>query len=129
MKCFEVDNGWEAAVETVLQGWLDAVLVDLPGSLVQELAGLAEADPTLLAAATSGLSGSADGTLAAHVRGPKPIQDMLARIRTADSMDDCARLRDLPVGHSVITAQGDWMGGLRASHAPRVPQVGARPRT
>ncbi|MGB0134406.1 chromosome segregation protein SMC, partial [Dokdonella sp.] len=106
----EVDSGWEAAVETVLQGWLDAVLVDSPETLAQELIDLREADLTLLATATDDSVGPA-GTLAAHVRGPKPIRAMLARVTTIDSVDGLrAAMAELPAGHSIMTAAGEWFG-------------------
>jgi chromosome segregation protein len=106
----EVDAGWERAVETVLQGWLDAVLVDSPAALERELSSLLEADLTLLDAQASGGAQPA-GTLAAHVHGPDAVRAMLARVRTADSLDALRRIApDLASGHSVITADGEWVG-------------------
>ncbi len=106
----DVDNGWERAVETVLQGWLDAVLVDAPDTLQGELAHLAETDLTLLAKATSETSGPA-GTLAAHVRGPSAALNLLARVRTAHSLVEAhGLLADLAWGESIITADGEWVG-------------------
>ncbi len=106
----EVDAGWERAVETVLQGWLDAVLVDSPAALERELSTLLEVDLTLLDAETSN-GAQPSGTLAAHVRGPDAVRAMLARVRTADSLDALRRIApDLASGHSVITADGEWVG-------------------
>ena len=106
----EVDSGWEAAVETVLQGWLDAVLVDSPEVLAQELVDLREVDLTLLASAVDEAI-RPGGTLAAHVHGPKAVLALLARVRTAESLDGLhAASMDLAPGHSVITAQGEWVG-------------------
>ena len=50
----QVEGGWERAVETVLDGWLEAVLVDDPAALAEELASLGEADLVLLAGETHG---------------------------------------------------------------------------
>ena len=47
----QVDAGWESAVETVLAGLLDGVLVDDPLALANEFDALGEADLALLAAA------------------------------------------------------------------------------
>lgn len=106
----DVDNGWERAVETVLQGWLDAVLIESPEDLQAEMAQLAETDLTLLASASGEGSGPA-GTLAAHVRGPRAALNLLARIRTAHSLGEArSLLGDLAWGESVITADGEWIG-------------------
>ena len=106
----DVDAGWEQAVETVLQGWLDAVLVESPESLQAELRTLQEADLTLLAEA-AGEDAPAESTLAAHVRGPRVIRAMLARVHTAESLEQARDLvAGLAEGHSVITTTGEWLG-------------------
>ncbi len=105
----DVDAGWERAVETVLQGWLDAVLVDAPTELAAELAALAEADLTLLAQDSS--SNGAPGTLAAHVRGPSAVLALLERVRTAATLDDARHgAASLARGESLITPEGEWLG-------------------
>ena len=105
----DVDAGWERAVETVLEGWLDAVLVDDPLGAASELAALRDVDLALVAKTAS--AAAVAGTLAAHVRGPAAIMALLARVRTADSIhsagDIAARLVE---GESVITADGEWLG-------------------
>ncbi len=109
-EALEVDNGWERAVETVLQGWLDAVLVDSPQALHAEMSQLAEADLTLLAAETNATP-SAVGSLAAHVRGPAAALALLARVRTAGSLDELRqRSANLTKDESIITAEGEWVG-------------------
>ena len=105
-----VDSGWESAVETVLQGWLDAVLVESPESLQAELSQLSEVDLTLLASSANDAGGPA-GTLAAHVRGPLAAINLLARVRTASSLAEVGNLvADLAWGESIITADGEWIG-------------------
>ncbi len=109
-EALDVDNGWERAVETVLQGWLDAVLVESPENLQGELVHLAETDLTLLAKATAEASGPA-GTLAAHARGPIAALNLLARVRTARSLVEAhGLLADLAWGESIITTDGEWIG-------------------
>ena len=105
----EVDSGWETAVETVLQGWLDAVVTDNPARLVGDLAPLRDVDMTLLAQTGDAPQVSA-GTLAAHVRGPAAALAVLARVHTATSIDAAhAVLAQLPPQDSVITQQGEWL--------------------
>ena len=106
----DVDQGWERAVETVLQGWLDAVLVDAPESLDADLQELREVDLTLLSA-QAGNDRAAAGSLAAHVRGPDAVLGMLARVRAVDSLADARQaMAGLAPGHSLITAAGEWIG-------------------
>ena len=106
----QVEKGWERAVETVLDGWLEAVLVDEPGSLASELATLGEADLVLLAADGHGVD-APPGTLAARVQGPAAARALLARVRTAESTSEArAQVDALGVGESVVTPDGEWFG-------------------
>ena len=106
----EVDAGWERAIETVLQGWLDAVLVDSPQAMEADLASLRDADVTLLAAASSDAV-HAPGTLAAHARGPSAALAVLARVHTVESIDSLAGMTNaLEPGHSIVTRDGEWVG-------------------
>ncbi|MDF4004246.1 chromosome segregation protein SMC [Luteibacter sp. PPL552] len=105
----QVDAGYESAVETVLAGLLDGVLVDAPVALAPEFDGLGQADVALFAAA-SGAPG-APGTLAAHVRGPAAAMALLGQVFVADSVDAAAsRVASLTEHQSVITRDGAWMG-------------------
>ncbi|HET9033929.1 MAG TPA: chromosome segregation protein SMC [Dokdonella sp.] len=109
-EALDVDSGWERAVETVLQGWLDAVLVESPETLQAELTHISEADLTLLAAETGSASAAA-GTLAAHVRGPAAALALLSRVRTASSLAELReRSATLNDGESIISADGEWVG-------------------
>ncbi len=106
----DVDAGWERAVETVLDGWLEAVLVDSPLNLASELAQVPDADVTLLCDLERDLE-TPPASLAAHVRGPLAARRMLASVRTAESIDEARGLAGgLAAGGSVITPQGDWFG-------------------
>ncbi|MEP6939129.1 MAG: chromosome segregation protein SMC [Rudaea sp.] len=105
----DVDAGWETAVETVLSGMLDGVLVDAPFDYLEELAQAASADVSLVGSAPG--TGGPMGTLAAHVRGPAPALQILAHIYTADSVDAAReRARSLGTHESVITPAGEWIG-------------------
>jgi chromosome segregation protein len=106
----DVDAGWERAVETVLEGWLDAVLVDDPLVAAGEFSRLREVDLALVAKSAAAAQ-APTGTLAAHVRGPAAIAGLLARVRTADSIDAARRIAaGLDEGDSVITGDGEWLG-------------------
>ncbi|HJT98346.1 MAG TPA: chromosome segregation protein SMC, partial [Rhodanobacteraceae bacterium] len=103
-----VEAGWERAVETVLDGWLEAALVDDPSSAAPELASLREADLTLM---TSDDSQAPLANLAAFVEGPGVAREMLSRVRTAGSLDEArAMLGHLAAGESVVTRDGEWLG-------------------
>jgi chromosome segregation protein len=108
----QVEAGWETAVETVLAGFIDSVLVDGAHDLAREFPGLKDADVALLDA-TEGCAGAA-GTLAAHVRGPAAAITMLGHVLVAETIDDAHRrvseLSALAPYQSVITRSGEWLG-------------------
>ncbi len=106
----QVESGWERAVETVLDGWLDAVLVDDPAALAAELGALVDADLVLMGEGETGAEVPVD-SLAARVRGPAAARALLARVRTSDSIASAqARMAALGADQSQITAQGEWIG-------------------
>ncbi|MBB6248310.1 chromosome segregation protein SMC [Rhodanobacter sp. A1T4] len=107
-EALQVDAGWESAVETVLAGLLDGVLVESPLGLVSEFGSLGEADIALLASADGG-QGVAD-TLAARVHGPVAALQLLANVQTAETLEEASRLvATLSPHQSIITRDGDWL--------------------
>ena len=105
----QVDAGYESAVETVLAGVLDGVLVDAIGALTPEFEALGNADVALFAKEQVGPG--AAGTLAAYVRGPVAAMALLGNVFVADSVEDAAvRVSSLASHQSVITRDGAWMG-------------------
>ncbi|GLQ95374.1 chromosome segregation protein SMC [Dyella acidisoli] len=108
----QVEAGWETAVETVLSGFIDSVLVDGSHDLAKEFPGLSNADVALLDAAEGGAATT--GTLAAHVRGPAAAITMLGHVLTAENIDEAHRrvsgLSALAPYQSVITRTGEWLG-------------------
>jgi chromosome segregation protein len=107
-EALQVDAGWESAVETVLAGLLDGVLVDSPLGLVSEFGSLGEADIALLASA-DGEQGTVD-TLAARVRGPAAALQLLASVQTAETLEEASRrVASLSPHQSIITRDGDWL--------------------
>jgi chromosome segregation protein len=124
----EVNDGWERAVETVLAGMLEGVLVADPLALTNELGALADADITLFDAGDADLDVA--GTLAAQVRGPAAARALLAQVRTAASIDEARTLAaDLASAHSVITRDGLWLGrGFARVRRAKGGQVGVLAR-
>jgi chromosome segregation protein len=108
----QVEAGWETAVETVLSGFIDSVLVDGAHDLAREFPGLKDADVALLDAAEGGPATT--GTLAAHVRGPAPAIIILGHVLIAETIDEAHRrvseLSALAPYQSVITRSGEWFG-------------------
>ncbi len=104
----QVDDGWERAVETVLAGLLDGVLVDDLAVLGGSLAELGEADLALLSSTPS--EPGVPGSLAACVRGPAAALQWLASVQTAESLQAATtRVATLAPGQSVITRDGEWL--------------------
>ncbi|MHC1479491.1 chromosome segregation protein SMC [Frateuria aurantia] len=104
----EVAPGWDTAVETVLGGWLDAVLVEQPEAWLPSLGELVEAD--LILAADREAGPAIDATLAAVARAPAGVAAVLARVRTAATLEQAqAMLASLEAGESVITPDGCWL--------------------
>ena len=106
----EVDAGWEAAIEQVLGEALSAQLlaeVDVRG-----LAGVAALPSGAFVVDNKlELAGDAEGTLAAHVRGPARVRSWLQSVLVAENLDEAQRLcRRLSPGQSVVTPDGHWLG-------------------
>ncbi len=106
----QVGDGWDRAVETVLAGMLEAVLVDDPTAHANDLADVAKTDITLVGNGES-LDVDVAGTLAAEVRGPAAARALLAQVRTAASLDEARAIAGtLAPAHTVITRDGVWLG-------------------
>ena len=105
-----VDSGFERAVETVLGDYLEAVCVE---GLDEWLDAVSAAEGTQLAIFESA---SADGavvadSLAAKVKGPQAVLDVLSHVRVADSLAAALHgRRQLARGESLITRSGEWVG-------------------
>ncbi|HEX7368712.1 MAG TPA: chromosome segregation protein SMC [Rhodanobacteraceae bacterium] len=105
----KVNDGWDRAVETVLAGMLEGVLVDNPLALADEFGDVAGADVTLVSNGNANVDVS--GTLAEHVEGPAAARAMLAQVRIAVSLDEARSIAaKLAPAHTVITRDGVWLG-------------------
>ena len=104
----QVESGWEPAVETVLAGLLDAVLVDALPEFTAALDQLGAANLAMVSA-SDGAQG-ASGTLAAHVAGPAAAVQLLTNVHTAEALTEArSRVETLGPGQSIITRAGEWL--------------------
>ncbi len=108
-EALRVQPGWEAAVETVLAGWLDAAIQDDPAALLAAIA--AETGQGLTVVDGRPATAASAGTLAAHASGPAAAMVLLSRVHVAADAGQATRLLpSLAAGDSVITADGVWLG-------------------
>ena len=103
-----VEGNWQLAVEAVLGDFLQAVSVDRFDNLLKGLPDdnvlLFEDDPLKYA------EDAQPGYLLAQVQHAGPAADMLAKVRTAESLEEALRIRaGLASGESVITPDGIWL--------------------
>jgi chromosome segregation protein len=113
----QVEHGWETAVEQVLEGLLQAPLVDDLAQRMHQIQRAPKAGIALL----SERPGQGGGGLAAKLSGPQAVLDWLAGIRAADSAAEAEAIAaQLAPGRSVITADGVWRG----RHWVRYPKRG-----
>ena len=108
----DVAEGWEKAVETVLGDYLQAVCVDSIEPVTESIAKFKSGQVTILETTDVSEGFDVDDSLAAKVSGaPAVIQEMLANVRTADSLNSALSIRELlGDGGSVITSDGIWFG-------------------
>ncbi|NVJ48974.1 MAG: chromosome segregation protein SMC [Gammaproteobacteria bacterium] len=102
-----VNNGWEKAVETVLGDTLQAVLVD-DFALTNQLNDLSEGQLTFIQPGTQ--ASSDESYLASKIQAPVAMQNLLAGIRSAETLNDALALQSsLGDGESVVTKDGIWL--------------------
>jgi len=106
----KVEAGWERAVETVLAGLLEGVLVSDPLHLASDMAAIERADISLIGSDGAAVA-NIEGTLAAQARGPSAALALLAQVRTAETLEQARSIAGtLSAPHSVITREGVWLG-------------------
>jgi chromosome segregation protein len=108
-----VDDGWEAAAETVLGGYLEAVCVNGLDDVATALDGLTHGAVSFLEAG----SGASDSSpiepdrILDKVRGPAGIDRLLSGVRVADTLQEALGARSsLGQGESIVTRDGIWIG-------------------
>ncbi|MFT7287495.1 MAG: chromosome segregation protein [Halieaceae bacterium] len=105
----QVETRWQQAVETVLGAVLQGVCVDSTQGLEEALEELSNGDVTLLEPAPELIL--ADDSLARQLVNGGRAQALLATVHCAENVEEArARLKSLPLGASVITPEGMWLG-------------------
>ncbi len=109
-----VGEGWEHAVEIVLDRRLEAVCVDSVDSLSDKISGLTDMYFCALDSSThrdSELSGFPAETLASKVSSGHPVNSLLGGIFITETLEQALSLRgQLLAGQSIITRDGSWLG-------------------
>ena len=106
----QVEEGWETAVETVLNHWLQSVVTP-PGESHGEELGILENASLDLIEDQRGQAKAVEGTLAALVDAPDAVIDSLNRVKIADSLEQAWSAKDkLDTTESYITRSGEWIG-------------------
>jgi len=102
-----IDNGWEFAVEQVINRFSQGIRVPGMDALHQALVNAPRGVALVSEATVDNHGGSG---LAARVSGAAGLQGLLAGIDTAESLDEAlARQASLADGQSVITQDGVWV--------------------
>ena len=107
----DVEPGWEAAVETVLANWLDAVCLPGLDSLAHAAVELSQGRLTLLETCPAELENEAPPVgLAARVRAPWPLAGLFGVDTAATLTEALARRAELGDGEALVTPDGVLCG-------------------
>lgn len=108
-----VNDGWEYAVEAVMQGSFDAVCVDDIEEFLNSSETLPEGHLHLISkqSHSNNENYSRSVLLASHIDCDWPAAELLAGIYAAESLNDAIKLsKQLNNNESVITKEGVWLG-------------------
>lgn len=106
----EVEQGWEGAVETVLEGSLQAICATDLQHIGDQLAQLQGGKVVILDASKDNNQQSSDRSLASKVKGGIAFLDDLKNILVADSLTQAFQMQEQLQPHqSVITKDGIWL--------------------
>ena len=117
MDQIKTEAGWEAAVETVLGDYLEAVCVKDLQQVAESLRDI-KTGRMMVLNRSADLSQHEENTLASKVTAPVDLSDRLGNVFTASTMQRALRkAASLEAGQSVITRDGVWVGAgwLRVS--------------
>ena len=107
----QVESGWERAVETVLGGYLQAVMVDQLDPAQHWLDSFKEGQLILWQQGSESMPAAQPGTLQSKVSSQQNVAGLLAGVKTADSIQAALAVRSsLADDESVITPDGIWLG-------------------
>ena len=106
----EVETGWERAVETVLDGYLEAICTDDLDQVAKKLSGLKQGKVMFVDAKGSSNSKVSKHTLASKISSGHAISAELENILVADNLNQALAIKkQLNDGESVITPEGLWL--------------------
>ncbi len=109
-RVLEVEAGWEAAVEAVLDHWLQSVLVGEDSEYERELAGLGQTSLDFIEDVRGGIK-ARKGSLAEKVDAPDAVIAWLNLVSTSESLEQALTGREsLDETGSLITPGGEWLG-------------------
>ncbi len=121
----EVENGWDTAVELVLNSYLEAICIDDIDVLMVNLAELDKESITLFDTVVK-VNGNqvitdlSKSTLLSKIKAPSDISPFLTGIYCTDTQEAARSLAlNLQAHESVITPDGTWLGPnwLKITHA------------
>lgn len=111
MDKIKTEQGWEAAVETVLGDYLEAVCVEDIEQTASSLDSIKTGRLMMLDNGRSSHSSAGDGTLVSKVKAPVDLAQLLGNVYVAKNINSAFKKREaLESGQSVITKDGVWMG-------------------
>lgn len=116
----EVDTGWEQAVETVLDGYLEAICTDNLNTAATHMGDLQQGKLVLFEVNKSVKVNVSAQTLASKVKTDSAVLAELQNVLVADSLSQAIKIRKQLQDHeSVITPEGIWLSSswLRYSNA------------
>jgi chromosome segregation protein len=118
MDNLKTESGWEAAVETVLGDYLEAVCVKDLQQVAESLENIKTGQMLMLKQGVPDISNISNQTLAAKVTAPVDLSEKLGSVFVADNLQSAfEKSASLRAGQSVITKDGVWIGSgwLRVS--------------
>ena len=121
----EVENGWDTAVELVLNSYLEAICVDNIDDLTASLVNLDKESITLFENKIKHIENQSDinatqCTLLSKIKSQSNVSSLLSGIYCANTLDEARRFALTCQAHeSIITPDGTWLGSnwLKISHA------------
>ena len=106
----EVDAGWERAVETVLDGYLEAICTSDLDNIATQLGELQEGHVMFFESSSVRDMQVSSNTLASKIKSSLGIKAELQKILVADDLKQALAIRkQLQGGESVITSDGIWL--------------------
>lgn len=104
-----VEAGWERAVETVLEDWLDSRRIERLALATESLTEQPSGPLRLLEDAVASAAAPAD-SLAACVTGAAALQPLLETVSIAETLAEALdRRATLAPGQSLVTREGVWL--------------------